>query len=114
MYALLVDKMDKEIKIMNYCKGVKNIQFPLQPKTILIPSMVPSIRLKGTTLTLSLPFCVLLPFGKRVRESVFPWMVSRGFGVSIQGNALSLTYFQKKEGRKKGNERVSVLPCRGI
>ena len=101
MYALLVDKMDKEIKIMNYCKGVKNIQFPLQPKTILIPSMVPSIRLKGTTLTLSLPFCVLLPFGKRVRESVFPCMGSSGFDVSIQGNKLSLTFFQKERKKKE-------------
>ena len=37
-------KLIREIKIMNYCKGVKNIQFPLQPKTILIPSMVPPIQ----------------------------------------------------------------------
>ena len=43
-------KLIREIKIMNYCKGVKNIQFPLQPKTILIPSMVPPIRLKDCLL----------------------------------------------------------------
>ena len=67
--------------------------------------------MQGSTLTLSLLFCVLLPFGKRVRESVFPCMGSSGSYVSIQGNKLSLTFFQKEGKKKEKGGLVCCLAC---
>ena len=59
------------------------------------------------------PFSSLYPssfFGKKVRERVFPYIVSSGFDLSMQGNKLSLTFFKKRRiGR--GKRRVSVLSC---
>ena len=52
--------------------------------------------MQGNTLTLLFPLPILLSW-KKVRESLFPCMERSKLLDTMEGNTLSLTFFQKKE-----------------
>ena len=79
------------------------------PKTRELLFKSPNSVMRGNTLTLPFLFVSFFFFWKKVRESLLPSIVSSGFDLSMQGNKLSITFFQKRS-KGRGKRRVSTLP----
>ena len=63
--------------------------------------------MQGNTLTLLFPLPILLSW-KKVRESLYPYMERSKPLDTMEGNTLSLTFFQKK---KKDTKRKRECGC---